>query len=450
MIYYLNSFCPIVKTKYGYEFPENHVTYEIEVNQKDIVFTKLLGKEGVEEEKLIEELGTERFQEWVDKKILLTMQIDEEGIYSRSMSYYYHKALGNAPYILSKKKVLILGCGGIGSHIAWNLSVLGVGTLYLVDYDKVEISNLNRQILYDTSDVGQDKVAVLKEKISKINPYIQIETIHMRIDSKEKLSEIVMRCSPDIIVKSLDSPLYFPKWLDEVCYEKKVKYVSGILSGTKQMIGPTYIPDRTAGYAEFFDLDDSKERIAGIGPSLGFVMYQLSGKLTEEIFKLLVGKGELLYKNRIELYDNLTNERSVLYPRHRKNEEQKGDFKVHNIQNLLVIVCIYFIGMACSIPQYLIILLAGLYTIVMPIILSNTKHEVFSYAFTNLLYMVMCNLLISFTGGAFSILNRSIILGFISLVYTIMGVFVLVLAIIELLLFRLKLNWRSRRREDSD
>tara|TARA_B100001079_G_scaffold256348_1_gene252748 strand:- start:287 stop:628 length:342 start_codon:yes stop_codon:yes gene_type:complete len=74
-------------------------------------------------------------------------------------------------------KVLIVGAGGLGCPIADYLSRAGVGTIGIADHDKVSLSNIHRQSLYNSKDVGKFKVNVLKEKIKSINHLIKIKII---------------------------------------------------------------------------------------------------------------------------------------------------------------------------------------------------------------------------------------------------------------------------------
>ena len=80
-------------------------------------------------------------------------------------------------------KVLVIGLGGLGCPLITYLASSGVGTLGIVDYDKVEISNLNRQTLFTTSDIGKFKVKQAKSKILKINKNIKIKIYKKKIDS---------------------------------------------------------------------------------------------------------------------------------------------------------------------------------------------------------------------------------------------------------------------------
>ena len=79
-------------------------------------------------------------------------------------------------------KVLIVGMGGLGSPVAEFLARAGVGLIGIVDDDKVSLSNLHRQSLYNTNDVGKFKVQVARGKIKKINPSIKIKIYKIRLN----------------------------------------------------------------------------------------------------------------------------------------------------------------------------------------------------------------------------------------------------------------------------
>ena len=85
--------------------------------------------------------------------------------------------------ILSSK-VLIIGAGGLGSPVAEYLSRAGVGLLGIIDDDRVSLSNLHRQSLYNTDDIGKFKVKITKDKVKKINPNTQVKVFNIRLNKK--------------------------------------------------------------------------------------------------------------------------------------------------------------------------------------------------------------------------------------------------------------------------
>ena len=83
-----------------------------------------------------------------------------------------------------KSKVLVVGAGGLGCPVVDYLSRAGVGNIGIVDHDKVSLSNIHRQSLYETKDIGKYKVNVLKKKVNLINPFVKIKIFNEKIEKK--------------------------------------------------------------------------------------------------------------------------------------------------------------------------------------------------------------------------------------------------------------------------
>jgi molybdopterin/thiamine biosynthesis adenylyltransferase len=448
MKFFLNAFLTVVKNPAAYElFEKSIVTESFNEDQKKL-FERMLDDEGYEEAELVDTFGEEIFLEWVKKDIFVTKQIDRNKISSRSDSYYWHKHLEGIAEILRKKKVLILGCGGLGSHIAWNMAALGVGTVYLLDYDIVEESNLNRQMMFDIADLGKYKVEVLKEKLSRVNPSVEIVAMNRRIDSQTSFMEVMTECNPDCAVKALDLPVYISKWMDEVCSQMKIKYVTAILFDTAQMIGPTYIPEDSLKYGDFFEPDESRDRVSGIAPSLGFVMYQMAGELSEEIFKILTQKGKLKYKNKIMLHENITDERMLYKSKKALSKTNREDHLGWNLINLSAILFIYFLGNCFMLNQFVILGIALTYATIVPIIISHTEKEAFKFSYVAICGMLINNIVMVVSNNSFAMVTLDMIPLIISIVLVSMSILVLAVYLLELLLFLLKrylIHWRAVR-----
>jgi len=103
---------------------------------------------------------------------------------------------------ICNSKVLIVGAGGLGCPISDYLSRAGVGTIGIVDFDKISLSNIHRQSLYDSNDIGKFKVDVLKKKINLINPLIKVKSFNKKITNKN-LKNILIKF--DIIVDGSDN-----------------------------------------------------------------------------------------------------------------------------------------------------------------------------------------------------------------------------------------------------
>lgn len=103
---------------------------------------------------------------------------------------------------LLRSRVLVVGAGGLGSPVAFYLAAAGVGTLGIVDFDRVDLSNLHRQILYDTKDVGQPKTASARRTIHRINPDISVIAYQERFTADRALEIIAPY---DIVVDGSDN-----------------------------------------------------------------------------------------------------------------------------------------------------------------------------------------------------------------------------------------------------
>ena len=93
---------------------------------------------------------------------------------------------------IKSSKILVIGMGGLGCPLSIYLASLGVGTIGIVDNDKVELSNLNRQIIYDIKDIGKYKVNVARKKIKKINNKSKIKSYKIRLD-KSNIEKLIKK-----------------------------------------------------------------------------------------------------------------------------------------------------------------------------------------------------------------------------------------------------------------
>ena len=122
----------------------------------------------------------------------------------------FQKVIGsNNLELLAKKSVLILGCGGVGGYVAEALARSGIGQIILVDYDVVEESNINRQIIALSSTIGKYKVDVLEERIKDINQDCKVIKVKSFIDNDNYLElfqykiDFFIDCCDTMLVKKL-------------------------------------------------------------------------------------------------------------------------------------------------------------------------------------------------------------------------------------------------------
>ena len=127
---------------------------------------------------------------------------------------------------INNAKILIIGMGGLGCPLLTYLASSGVCNIGIVDYDKVELSNLNRQILFNTSDVGKFKVFQAKSKICKIYKKIKIKTFRIKI-SKNNINSIIKNF--DIICDGTDN--FDTRYLiNDFCKKNKKVLISAAIS----------------------------------------------------------------------------------------------------------------------------------------------------------------------------------------------------------------------------
>lgn len=191
---------------------------------------------------------------------------------------------------LKQAKVLVVGCGGLGSVITFYLAAMGIGEIRIVDKDRVELSNLNRQIIHFTDDIGKKKVESAIEKLCRLNPNVKIEGIHLEFD--ETIGEEIARDS-NVIADALDN-LRTRRVLNRISQRLRIPYVYGGVDGLNGMI-TTFVPGETACFECVFPFEKkSKEEIGVVGPLPGII----ASLQALEVLKLILGMEGVL-KNRL-------------------------------------------------------------------------------------------------------------------------------------------------------
>ena len=213
---------------------------------------------------------------------------------------------------LGKAKVAIVGLGGLGSNATIILSRVGVGYLRLIDYDKVALSDLHRQVLYTVDDLGKPKAKVAAEKIAKFNPYIKVDYIVDKL-SDENIDEYLNGI--DVIVDGLDN-MYTRYIVNRYSVRTKTPYIfSGVLGleGSMTTIKPPKTPCLECIFSNVRDEDLPKISEVGIIPNIPAIMGVLEAM---EVIKLIVRRGEtlegkLLYVDLHDLSFDITEVKKV-------------------------------------------------------------------------------------------------------------------------------------------
>ena len=215
---------------------------------------------------------------------------------------------------LKSAKVLIAGVGGLGSPVAINLAAAGVGVIRLVDHDRVDLSNLNRQFLHWNEDIGRKKVDSAIEKLRKLNPDIKIEAIWETIDDSN-VSQIVD--DSDLIVDAMDN-LAARYLLNKCAIEKNIPFFHGAVRGFEGRV-MTVIPGETACLRCMYRGPVPAE----IFPVIGVTPAVIGAIQATEVIKFIVGSGYLL-TNRLLVYDGLKMEFTEFKVRRNPECEQCG------------------------------------------------------------------------------------------------------------------------------
>jgi len=207
---------------------------------------------------------------------------------------------------IENSKIAVFGVGGIGTWIVNGLSQIGVKEIRISDPDTVSLTNLNRQLHYNSEDVGRYKVDVLKEKVpdSKIIPHKKM------VSEKESLDGIIEGCN--FMINCADSPSveYTTRVLSKYARDKSIPYsVAGGYNMHLGMVGPIIIPGKTACFDCFLhgqmeqDSLSKLEKIKDIetAGNLGPIAGAVANLQVMEIFKFLTNKGTVNFNKFAEI-----------------------------------------------------------------------------------------------------------------------------------------------------
>jgi adenylyltransferase/sulfurtransferase len=194
--------------------------------------------------------------------------------------------------------IFIAGIGGLGSISAYYMTAMGVGRLRLVDRDKVELSNLNRQIMHLTPDIGKWKTRSAGEKLTRLNPDSQLELIQASI-TRSNVLDLVRGC--DIILDATDN-LIARKALNVAAIALQIPFIYGGIDGFTGMVS-TFRPKETACFECIFP-DDPNPPAGPIGV-LGPVPGLVASLQCIEAVKLILGQDPSL-TNRLLRIDGWT------------------------------------------------------------------------------------------------------------------------------------------------
>ena len=194
--------------------------------------------------------------------------------------------------------MFIAGAGGLGSPAAIYLTAAGIGRIRLVDHDRVDRSNLNRQVLHWDNDIGRSKVESATEKLKRMNPEVEIEAIEETI-TEANLGELLTGF--DLIVDATDN-LATRYLLNKAALNNNIPFFHGAIYGFEGR-AMTILPHKTACLRCVYRgvIPEEKFPVIGVTPAvIGCIQ-------ATEVIKYIVGIGELL-TNKLLNYDALNME----------------------------------------------------------------------------------------------------------------------------------------------
>jgi adenylyltransferase/sulfurtransferase len=203
---------------------------------------------------------------------------------------------------LKEARVLVVGAGGLGSPALYYLAAAGVGHLGLVDSDRVDLSNLQRQILFETSDVGRAKAVAAAERLSRLNPEIKISSQSLRVRD-ENVEELISEY--DVVIDATDG-FESRETIHDACFKARKVYIHGAVDRFEGRVGVFFHSDGPCYRCLFPSSSTAVQNCAEAGV-LGVLPGVIGTLQATEALKVLTGVGQPL-ANRLMVYDALSME----------------------------------------------------------------------------------------------------------------------------------------------
>lgn len=202
---------------------------------------------------------------------------------------------------LQEARVVVIGAGGVKSTLLMSLVAAGIGRIRIVEFDRVELSNLNRQILYRTSDIGKAKVEASASMLSDLNPEISIEPINDKV-TEENISRL---CEGfDFVVEGGESPAG-RNLVNEYCLSSGKPFVHASAQFGYGYVFSVVPALKTACFACFFPTDHTRKEHTGPVP-VNVLATSVAGTLgAAEVLKWFMGYRESMLFNKRLCFSSL-------------------------------------------------------------------------------------------------------------------------------------------------
>jgi molybdopterin-synthase adenylyltransferase len=224
--------------------------------------------------------------------------------YDRQLHYFADQAAGRGgaadmQLALGRATVVVLGAGGLGAWTMAGLACAGVGRIVAADDDAVELSNLNRQILYRTCDLGRPKVEVTGEALRGLNPGTEFVGHARRVGCAADVRSLAR--DADFVVCTADAPIHdIGRWVNAACASLGVPHISAGQFPPRVRVGPTFVPGRTAclacqehrirrDFALYDELVAHRQRSAPVAATLGAASGLIGSLIAMEVIHWITG-----------------------------------------------------------------------------------------------------------------------------------------------------------------
>ncbi len=197
---------------------------------------------------------------------------------------------------LENARVAVIGAGGVKSVLLYNLAAAGVGHIDIYDHDTVDLSNLNRQILYTTDDIGKSKALISAYKLRQLNPEIEVIGHAEKIDS-ENIENLLG--SYEIIVEGGDSPAG-RNLINEFCLKKSINFIHASAQFSYGYVFSVLPKRKSACFCCFFPTDYTRKISTGAVP-VNTLSTSVAGAIgASEVMKYFLGyEDNMLYDKRL-------------------------------------------------------------------------------------------------------------------------------------------------------
>ncbi|WP_194517280.1 HesA/MoeB/ThiF family protein [Deinococcus aquiradiocola] len=243
----------------------------------------------------------------VREHVFIDWTSTNESLVDRQLGFFSLCGDGEAEQLyqdrLAGARVAVLGVGGLGSQVAYILATAGVGELVLCDYDVVERSNLNRQILYTEDSLGQLKVDAAQQALSRIAPQVKVSVRNTQLLDRDTVAELVRGC--DVVVRAVDQPFGIAFEIDEACRSLGIPHIGGGFVETVCTAGPFCTPESVPLNASLGGKDFTAASYYK-GPVLGPLAFWLASYVTSDIIRYLTRVAPPQLLDRAVLLDWLT------------------------------------------------------------------------------------------------------------------------------------------------